>query len=379
MKKRWMLGGNVRLHAAPVSCVINANPFRIGRRCEANLRLACSTVSGLHAELTIRNDRLFARDLASTNGTFINGERIAGETEVHERDIIQFADIPLKVSCLKHKSESRTACHDCVDHAISRVQFERLMAEGLVVPFFQPIVDLATKEILGFEVLGRSNVSGLETPKLMFDAATELQKEAELSNLLRMKGVEVSHRFRNVPHIFLNTHPADFVGRFSWDWIEQMRAFSPVHPITVEIHEGAVTDVQGLVQIRTMLQDFNIGLAFDDFGAGQARLAELAEVRPEYLKFDRQLIADLDQAGAHRQRFVQRLVDAALDIGVVPLAEGVETPGEEAVCREIGFQLGQGYRFGYPGPIHEYGDWIGPQEASNDSIVLRSMVPVGAG
>lgn len=376
MLSRWMLEGTFGMDGVRGSRVINPTPFRIGRRSDATLRLPRSTVSGFHAEMSVRKDRLFVRDLNSTNGTFINGERINGEVEVRERDMLQFADVPLKVGHLVRKSESRTASHDCVDHALSRVEFERLLKDGLVIPYFQPIVDLETHEIVGFEVLGRSEVAGLETPGLMFDAAADLQKEAELSNLLRTKGVEVSRQFEDVPHIFLNTHPADFVGRQSWDWIRQLRELAPEHPLTIEIHEGAVTDVRGLMRIRSMLKDFDVTLAFDDFGAGQARLAELAEIRPEYLKFDRRLIAALDRASDTRQRFVKQLVDAAQDIGVVPLAEGVETPGEAAVCRDIGFHLAQGYWFGFPGPISVYENWKMALEHS-DSIVLLRSIPAG--
>ncbi len=370
--KRWMLGGNLGTNGEFGNRVIEPSPFRIGRRLEATLRLPRSTVSGFHAELHVRQDRLFVRDLASTNGTFVNGKRITGEMELRERDMVQVADVTLKISSLTRRSESRTASFDCVDHALARVQFERLMAEGLVIPHFQPIVDLQTQEIIAFEVLGRSRVSGLETPALMFAAATDLRKEAELSNLLRNKGVETSLEFPVVPHIFLNTHPADFSGRRTWDWIQHLRTFSPVHPITVEIHEGAVTDIRGLARMRSMLQDYNISLAFDDFGVGQARLAELAEIRPEFLKFDRQLLTGLDKAGAARQRFVERLVDAVLDIGVVPLAEGIETPGEADVCRQIGFRLAQGYQFGYPGPIDAYADWEHHGETSDGSLILSS-------
>lgn len=374
MFNRWMLEGTFGLEGFRGSRVINPVPFRIGRRLDATLRLPRSTISGRHAEMSVRKDRLFVRDLSSTNGTFINGERITGEAEVCESDMLQFADVPLKVSHLVRKSESRTASHDCVDHALSRVEFERLLAEGLVIPHFQPIVDLETNEIVGFEVLGRSEVAGLETPALMFDAAADLQKEAELSNLLRTKGVEISQQFEDVPHIFLNTHPADFFNRQSWEWIEQLRELAPKHPLTLEIHEGVVTDVRGLMRIRSMLREFNVTLAFDDFGAGQARLAELAEIRPEYLKFDRRLIAGLDRASDLHQRFVKQLVDAAQDIGVVPLAEGVETPGEAAVCKDIGFHLAQGYWFGFPGPISVYGNWKSEIDPFDSIVLRRSML-----
>ena len=125
------------------------------------------------------------------------------------------------------------------------------MAEAIVTPYFQPILDLSNREIVAFEVLGRSRLVGLETPARMFAAATDLQQEAELSDLLRLKGVEVSQQFPEIPHIFLNTHPAEFVDKASWDWIQRLRQLAPVQQITIEIHEAAVTDLAALKYIST--------------------------------------------------------------------------------------------------------------------------------
>ena len=57
-----------------------------------------------------------------------------------------------------------------------------------------------------------------------------------------------------------------------------------------------------------------MGLAYDDFGAGQARLFELAEVPPHYLKFDRRFVNGIDDAPASRQRLVASLVAAAREL-----------------------------------------------------------------
>ncbi len=379
MMKQWMLDGKFGVSGEFGSRLIEPMPFRIGRRPDATLTLPRATISGFHAEIFARHDSLFVSDLGSTNGTFINGTRITSETEVREGDMLQFADVTLKVSCKVQKNESRTMSKDFCEHALARVQFEKLVKDGLVTPYFQPIVDLHTHEITAFEVLGRSRLIGLETAARMFAVAADLQRDAELSSLLRTKGVECSHQFSDVPHIFLNTHPAEFADTLSWDWVKKLREQSPVHPMTIEIHEAAVTDLDSMIRLRAMLKEYDIGLAFDDFGAGQGRIAELAEIRPEYLKFDRQLITGLDLADGTRQRFVKRLVDAALDIGVVPLAEGIENQSEEEVCLDLGFQLAQGYWLGLPGPATAYSRWKTHPHIARASVSERGLSPVGAG
>jgi EAL domain-containing protein (putative c-di-GMP-specific phosphodiesterase class I) len=188
----------------------------------------------------------------------------------------------------------------------------------------------------------------------MFAAAADLHQEAALSEMLRVKGVDVSQQFTDSPHLFLNTHPTEFQSSPTWNWLKGLRRMAPQQPLTIEVHEAAITDVADIVRFRTMLKDYDIGLAFDDFGAGQARIAELAEVRPDYLKFDRRIITGLDQADAARLRFVRSLIDAMHDMGVVSLAEGVETAGELAICRELGFELAQGFLLGMPESVETY-------------------------
>jgi EAL domain-containing protein (putative c-di-GMP-specific phosphodiesterase class I) len=105
------------------------------------------------------------------------------------------------------------------------------------------------------------------------------------------------------------------------------------------------------------LQHLKIRLAYDDFGAGQARLLELADVPPDVIKFDLQMIHGLPDATAEKRQMVASLVQMVRSLGVVPLAEGVETLEEATVCQELGFELAQGYFFGYPAPV---ATWLPP-------------------
>ena len=106
-----------------------------------------------------------------------------------------------------------------------------------------------------------------------------------------------------------------------------------------------------MVRLKTRLQAIGIGLAYDDFGAGQARLLELGEAPPDLLKFDSRFIRGVDAAAPSRRRLLTSLVKIVKDLGAEPLAEGVETPEEAKACIDIGFTRAQGYFYGRPGPI----------------------------
>jgi EAL domain-containing protein (putative c-di-GMP-specific phosphodiesterase class I) len=124
----------------------------------------------------------------------------------------------------------------------------------------------------------------------------------------------------------------------------------------LEIHEAAITNPQAMRQLQACLRDINVQIAYDDFGAGQNRLVELIESPPDVLKFDMSLIRDIDQATAERQRMVASLVQIVVDLGVQPLAEGIETLAEAEVCKEMGFSLAQGYFYGRPASPRVFAD-----------------------
>jgi EAL domain-containing protein (putative c-di-GMP-specific phosphodiesterase class I) len=297
--------------------------------------------------LRIEDGSLYVKDLGSTNGTFINGERIEGEFPLASGDLLQFAEVVFRVGLDEGRYDARTLAGDSSDRALALIQFDKLMSERAVVPHFQPIVAMNGVSVEGYEILGRSRLFGLTTPHSMFSAAAVLDLESELSRMMRNEGMECARTLPGRPLLFANTHPAelqeDGVLEFS---LRELRAGAPTARMVLEIHEAAVTCVRQMRELRAVLNELNIGLAYDDFGAGQARLVELGEVPPDYLKFDIELIHEIDRASPERQRMLASLVAIVKDLGIASLAEGVETEAEHEACRQMGFDFGQGFLYG---------------------------------
>jgi EAL domain-containing protein (putative c-di-GMP-specific phosphodiesterase class I) len=220
--------------------------------------------------------------------------------------------------------------------------------------FFQPIVSLPSMRVVAYEALGRGRLEGLpESPVELFDLAGALgpEKQAELSRLFRHRAVELVRDRPEPPVLFLNTHPVELESPGLIESLEELRTFAPNVDLILEIHESALTDISFITSLRGRLLEINVGLAYDDFGIGQARLLELAEAPPHYLKFDRKFVRGLDSAPTSRQRLVASLVAAARELLVKTVAEGVETEDEAAACMRAGFTHAQGYHFGRPGPV----------------------------
>jgi EAL domain-containing protein (putative c-di-GMP-specific phosphodiesterase class I) len=133
----------------------------------------------------------------------------------------------------------------------------------------------------------------------------------------------------------------------------ELRSFAPNVHLVLEIHESAPAKTEFIHWLRTKLGAINVGLAYDNFGAGQARLMEFAEVPPHYLKFSNRYVRGVDQAPLARRRLVQSMVATASGLLVMTVAQGIETAGEARACAEIGFTHGQGFHLGPPRAIEE--------------------------
>lgn len=352
----WFLSGQTDESEPTRQFPIHTFPFSIGRRSDSHLCLPVSCVSKNHAEiLSGRNGKLILRELGSTNGTFVNGEQIRGEIEISESDLIHFASLVFRIgSSGRTDTVNKTIQEDICDHALALIQFERLISDGGLYPHFQPLVVLADQSRFGFEILGRSRLFGLQSPYEMFQAAAQLNLEAQLSEAFRISGVEIGTALGSDSNLFVNTHPKELDRPEFYDSLIAMRRVAPNQKITLEIHEGASTNMTMMKELCAVLADNEIMLAFDDFGVGQARLVELGEVRPDFLKFDMKLTKNIESAPPKRQELVALFANLVNNLGIKTLAEGVETRECHDILVQMGFQLGQGYYYGRPAPITKF-------------------------
>jgi EAL domain-containing protein (putative c-di-GMP-specific phosphodiesterase class I) len=314
-------------------------------------------VSSRHAELTLDGVRLFVRDLDSKNGTFVNRERIEGETEVQAGDVLHIGREELRVLSeeLSLDGGQTMIIESSADLpnrlVIGTRQFQQLMETRAVEPYFQPLVELPGGQLHAYEALGRGTLPGLSpSPYELFRLAAAVEQEPDLSRLLRDVAAEVGRQLPGPPRIFMNTHPREMETGGLTDSLTRLRSAAPDLPVTIEIHEAAVADTAHMADFRQQLTDLDMELAYDDFGAGQARLVELVEVPPDMLKFDIGLIRQLDTAPETKQKMVGTLVAMATDLGIPCLAEGVERREEAGLCTDLGFSYAQGYLFGKPAP-----------------------------
>ena len=335
-----------------------APPFRIGRREGFDLCLDCRNVSGLHAELLEVDGELLIEDLNSTNGTFVNGEMIDKQTVLKDGDSIQIGQSMFTISNASSNRPMPTLMmgEDAeASHETTEDRFERLLVDG-VVPHFQPIFDISgeSNAQVGFEVLGRSRLFGLKTPDQMFSVATDLEKESELSRVLRMRGIEAADS-RLAPEImlFVNTHPAELDCSEIKDSLQRIRMKFPLRPIMLELPELVLYSAEEYRKVFRTARDLKVKLVLHDFGAGQIRLSELFKMKPDVVKFDCALTQGIDGDNRGRQKLLSAMVKMTKELGITPMAEYVETESEHKVLKQLGFELAQGFYYGRPALIED--------------------------
>lgn len=216
---------------------------------------------------------------------------------------------------------------------------------------FQPIVEITTGRIVGYEGLSRGpRGSDFESPGVLFGGAARHGLVEELERTCRRQAFVDWEVFGGSVRLFLNTVPAtvrdtSFLGRGVLDYLGS--TLSP-RMVTLEITEREV--IANLNMYREAMHPFlELGFTFaiDDVGSGYSGLETMVTLGASYFKIDMGLVRDV-----HEKRVGQQVIKAILDMGTgagaTVIAEGVQTREEADTLAEIGLRYAQGYYYGRP-------------------------------
>ena len=339
---------------------IDAVPFIIGRNDDCHLKLIDKRISRHHSEIRKSLKLLWIRDLSSTNGTFVNQKKIEQAEVLDAEDKISIGQYKFKVTRVVASTQSTsletihaTLSEEMADLPSIEPKLRQLIQERNVNPHFQPLVKFPDMSEIGYEILGRIGDPDLPSkPSELLDIADFLGCGCELSALFREVGVALGKNLPGHCVLFVNTTKLELCAMDALlDSLQRLHDITPSRKIVLEINEEAVADPATFSNLRDALNTLQMGLAFDDFGVGQTRLVDLSTISPDYLKFDMSLIRQIHLAPKRLHQMIATFIKAAHDLGTQTLAEGIECAEEAEVCRELGFDLGQGYLFGKPAPL----------------------------
>jgi len=261
--------------------------------------------------------------------------------------------------CKRHGRASIDVFHPVRDRAANQeasnelsAAIARVVTDRLVRPVYQPIVDLATGEVIGFEGLSRPTAeSGFADPGSMFTAAEAVGRTVEL-DLACLHAVVAGARQMPVEQMLtVNISPRTVEApHFSADALMALLARYSIAPerVVVELTEREkVEDVNRLQVNLGALQRFGLRIAADDVGAGNAGLRLLSQMRFDIVKIDLSLVQDGTERDTSRA-VLRSLRELAGRWHASVIAEGIETVSQLRMVRELGIGAGQGYLLARP-------------------------------
>ncbi|BCB79090.1 hypothetical protein GCM10022251_19160 [Phytohabitans flavus] len=261
-------------------------------------------------------------------------------------------------------------------HAELAASLRAALAADALTVLYQPIVDLHSGQPVALEALLRwRTADGRDVPPSKFIAvAEEIGLVVDVgSKVLRDATAQASLWYaRHDVAVSVNVSARQLASpTFAADVLTVLAERSlPPAALIIEITETVLVDAAGELaqQTLTALREQGVRIAVDDFGTGYSSLAYLQRLPIDILKIDHTFTAALDSPGDRGVRFVGAILGLGSSLGVPTVAEGVETPRQAALLRELGCPLAQGYHFARPCPPEGILDYLSTPVAMRASL-----------
>jgi len=224
---------------------------------------------------------------------------------------------------------------------------------------YQPIVDLRTSSLMGFESLIRWNHPqlGLIYPDSFISIAEETGLIVPITQLIVQQACEdLCHWQKQLKDqlkltMNINISSKHFQSPTLLDEIKEIlgKTGMPPEQLKLEITETALMeDADETIRLVHRLKDFGIKLVIDDFGTGYSSLSYLQRLPIDALKVDRSFVSRIKNEPDGNRNIVEAIISLAHRLNMTVVAEGVETEEQLAILLEMNCQFGQGYLFSKP-------------------------------
>jgi diguanylate cyclase/phosphodiesterase len=251
-------------------------------------------------------------------------------------------------------NEARSAAHSQI--VISQLElahkFREIIDQRDITMHYQPIMDFHNGTIFGWEALARGpKESSFRSPVMLFEMAEKLERLFPLEEICREKALAHLGEIAKSQKLFLNIHPKTMADP----------NFTPGKTLR-KIEEAGLTPENIVFEIteRHSIQNFDLFyrtlahyrsqgflVAVDDAGAGYSGLTSIAEIRPDFIKIDKNLVMDVDRDPVKRA-LIETFVSFANKIGSRIIAEGVENKAQATCLVDMDVHFGQGFYLARP-------------------------------
>ncbi|MCL0101342.1 EAL domain-containing protein, partial [Peptococcaceae bacterium] len=218
---------------------------------------------------------------------------------------------------------------------------------------YQPLVNLSTGKVIGYEALTRGpKDSILESPAKLFPLAEKANLLYALEKVTREKALEKIGQLTDEELLFLNINPSILNDpSFSGGRTKEMLLKNGKSPQSVVFEITERTAITNFAAFRKALEHYRkqgFKIAIDDVGAGYSSLQSVAELKPDFIKIDRSLIANIN-IDSTKQALLETFMMFSRKINSTIIAEGIENEGELEVVTKLGLNIAQGFYIARPG------------------------------
>jgi diguanylate cyclase (GGDEF)-like protein len=251
------------------------------------------------------------------------------------------------------------------------------LEHGQFVPYFEPQVDLATGEIVGFEVLARWNhpLSGIISPDVFIPIAEEIGVIGRMSEQVIGEALRQSASWDAAMKISVNISPTQFADGWLAQRIVRMLSESgfPADRLVVEVTESSLfADIDLARSIVTSLKNQGVRLALDDFGTGFSSLAHLRSLPFDMIKIDRSFVTNIHQ-NKESMAIVRAVTTLAGALSVPVCVEGIENEAAYEAVMQLGCEVGQGWYFGKAMPAESACDLLASRTSQSTQPPLSAL------
>ena len=296
-------------------------------------------------------------------------------TSVDSSEIIQNVDAALYEA--KHHGRGRHIIFTPEMHqdAVSRFtlvqEIRSALQGGQISMHYQPITDLNSNDVVGFEALMRWEhpARGWIPPSEFIPLAEKSDLILELGTFALSEAINEAASWEREgstlcrPYVTVNLSAPQFLDPGLVPTITSLLAESnlPSKYLILEITESvALHDIYETMIVINQLNHLGVGIALDDFGTGFSSLSYLAELNPRIIKIDQSFVRPRHET-PRADKLLATIISLGQQLDTIMLAEGIETPSQFSRLVRLGCELGQGYLFSPAVPTDEVAAMVGQQ------------------
>jgi len=245
-----------------------------------------------------------------------------------------------------------------------------------VIPYFQPLVELRSGQLYGFEILARWQHADLGPilPPNFIAIAEQSGLIWQMTWQLLRRAFNAATQLPCPPRLAINISPIQFRDQALVSALQAVAKETqyPLDRLTIEITESAILENVDIAhEVACELRALGCRLALDDFGTGFSSLAHLQALPFDELKVDRSFVRTMTTSRESR-KIVAAVVGLGHSLGIRTIAEGVETEQQAGMLLQLGCNLGQGWLYGRPSCAKALSDMI---SATPRELFLHPAAP----